>query len=115
MTPTASTSRLLIRAAMMIGEGTNSCNGNALIAVFTDSTANSFCVGVNNQPDNSGSLDVSTAVAECVIAAGSTTQRNYSVRIGCAQPDTISANCSSNSRIYGGAMNSILTISEFGP
>lgn len=107
ITPVSASSKLEVEAIIQYGESSNNCNSGA-VCIFQDAGASSIaCASI----DMNGTPYASAAL-KYVVAAVSTTQRNYSVRIGCEVANTVEVNRQGNALRYGSTLTSSLTIKE---
>lgn len=108
ITPTASTATIAISAYINYDESANLCNQGASCIYKGDGADPLVCVPIYT----SGSPVYGIAVIYYTESAASTTQRNYSVRVGCEAANAVGVNRIANVTIYGGALTSSLRVVE---
>jgi len=117
ITPTRADSRIEIEARLLAKEGSNLTDGQLVIALFQDQTANAIAAGVGGSL-GTGGINIAantgmTVLTHIINSTGSTTLRNFSVRVGGPSTSQICVNCdSSNARVFGGVACSTLIIRE---
>ena len=112
ITPTNSSSQLLVRCVMNLGNGGGGSRTGA-VAVFRDSGANAVAAGVVDLYTSGASA---VLVVEFYISASSTSATTFKIRFGNDTTATVYVNRSNGqSSLFGGTMTSSLTITEILP
>lgn len=108
ITPTDAANLLKIEVVFNVAQTGNA--SKTTVALFQDSTADAInAVGNGNSPSNS---------LYCItfthwMTAGTTSETTFKVRAGSQASETLTFNGASGSRLFGGAMASSMTITEY--
>jgi len=107
ITPLDATNRLIIRATVHMAHSTAS--SNMTIALFQDATVNALAVATHNSADNDRP---STVILHHELAAGTTSETIFKIRVGDDDAGTLTINGKSGARIFGGGLISSIEILE---
>ena len=115
ITPVNALSTITVSGTINIAEGVNNCDNSLVAALFKDADADALCVWASNAGHTNGDLEPDAMSISCPILASSTTQRVYSIRVGCAVANTVAVNCAGNTMRFGGALVSMFSLEEDRP
>lgn len=107
ITPKFATSTLYVEA--LVNGTTNTQGAHVVVAIFRDSGANAIAVGSVQTPNTSYNCQASARVK---VAAGSTAETTFKVRVGPSSAVTMTYNGQSAARMFGGAMISSIRVTE---
>lgn len=108
ITPKSATSKLKIDVVAMLT--TSASAGWMTVALFQDTTANALAA--TTSIFYAGSGYGGTLPLTYFMTSGTTSSTTFKVRLGCNNAGTTSFNGQAGLRIYGGSMNSSITITE---
>lgn len=108
-TPKSATNKLKITCTAI---ASNSVAGsyNVVLALFQDSTANALATTI---AVGSASTFLTNPVLVHYMTAGTTSATTFKVRVGASSAGTTTFNGQSGARLFGGTLNSSITIEEF--
>jgi hypothetical protein len=107
ITPKAATNILVVEATITLA---SSAINNLMAALFQDATANALAVTIQNQ---SGTNQMATLALCYTMAAGTTSSTTFKVRGGGNAAGTTTFNGVSAGRLFGGAIQSSIVITEY--
>jgi len=87
-------------------------SGYLSACLFQDSNANCIAAGYDYSTTANGGANPGF---QYVVAAGTTSSTTFKVRVGASGVGTVTVNGQSGGQIYGGALRSVLTITEITP
>jgi hypothetical protein len=105
ITPTSATNKLKIDVVV---NGQSGSNGNSVIALHQDSTANALAAVY----ENTGTGESNPLSFTHFMDAGTTSSTTFRVRAGCTGAATYTFNGAASARLLGGVMASSITITE---
>lgn len=107
ITPTNASNLLIITAQVM---SSPSALSSGIVALFQDATANALTMNATSEP-NSGTLLL--LPIDYTMVAGTTSATTFRIRLGHNVAGTNTFNGASGGRLWGGVINSSLTITEY--
>jgi hypothetical protein len=106
ITPTRSTSTLIVRATSMVGFSTAA--RYVAMALFRDSGADA--IGVTSFVN--GTNETASLHLEVPVSAGSTSATTFKIRIGANNTGTVTFNGAAGGRLYGAIPTSTMSVTE---
>lgn len=106
ITPQSATNYLLVRAEIQCSP---SVSANLIAALFRDSTASALAVSF---AAGSGGSEVRKLTIQYRAVAGSTAATTFRLRAGMGSAGTMTVNGAAGARLFGGAANTSITVTE---